>query len=317
MPDKFFKHYELLNKYNPNYSQKESLDKQVLKSDIKKINHVYKIKFQNSESSGFGDFIRGSYFLLEFCEKNNIEFDLHIYDSNIKQFLSYFNEKPEILSSIANNINKFIPTNATFTNKNDVISYEINTLCDNHFIKYLNDSELYSDNIYINTINFPGHNINSKHLEYMKYILEPTDLLKNEVDNLLKYLKLEKHNYTTYHIRLGDEFLENQSKSIQLELINKIINKFRIDANKNYVLLSDSITIKRILKMKYPNILVIQNKSVHTLSNDTNSLKNTLLDFYLMSYSSNIISYSVYDHGSGFSKWCAITYNIPYICYSL
>jgi hypothetical protein len=36
-----------------------------------------------------------------------------------------------------------------------------------------------------------------------------------------------------------------------------------------------------------------------------------------MTYSKYIYSFSVYDHGSGFSKWCATTYNIPYICYSL
>jgi hypothetical protein len=309
--DIFFQRSKIVNKNNQN------LEQQILKSDIQKINHVYKINFQNAESSGFGDFIRGSYFLLEFCEKNNIEIDLHIYDSNIKHFLSYFNKKPTIPVFVANNIHKFIPTNANFTHKNEVIGYEINVTHDNEFIKYLNDCELYNNNVYINTINFPGHNINSKHLEYMKCILEPTEFLKNEVDNLLNYFNLEKHNYTTYHIRLGDEFLENQSKSIQLGLINKIINKLRIDANKNYLLLSDSISIKRILKTKYPNILVLQNKSVHTLNNDANGLKNTLLDFYLMSYSSNIISFSIYDHGSGFSKWCAITYNIPYICYSL
>ena len=48
-----------------------------------------------------------------------------------------------------------------------------------------------------------------------------------------------------------------------------------------------------------------------------NSVKNTLIDFYLMSFSKKFISFSTYPHGSGFSKWCSITYEIPYICYSL
>jgi hypothetical protein len=62
---------------------------------------------------------------------------------------------------------------------------------------------------------------------------------------------------------------------------------------------------------------VTQSNSVHTLENDINSLKNTLIDFYLMSQSKQIISFSVYQHGSGFSKWCAVTYEIPYVCYSI
>ena len=53
-----------------------------------------------------------------------------------------------------------------------------------------------------------------------------------------------------------------------------------------------------------------------SITNDTN-LINTLKEFYIMSFSSHIYSFSVYDHGSGFSKWCSVAYNIPYVCFSL
>ena len=43
-------------------------------------------------------------------------------------------------------------------------------------------------------------------------------------------------------------------------------------------------------------------------------VKNTLLDFYLLSLASAILSYSHYEHGSGFSYWCAKTFDIPYTC---
>jgi len=43
-------------------------------------------------------------------------------------------------------------------------------------------------------------------------------------------------------------------------------------------------------------------------------VKNTMIDFYLLSLSAAIFSYSSYKHGSGFSYWCAQTYNIPYVC---
>ena len=43
-------------------------------------------------------------------------------------------------------------------------------------------------------------------------------------------------------------------------------------------------------------------------------VKNTLIDFYLLSQSKSIFSYSAYQHGSGFSYWCAKTFNIPYVC---
>ena len=43
-------------------------------------------------------------------------------------------------------------------------------------------------------------------------------------------------------------------------------------------------------------------------------VKNTIIDFYLLSLSNSINSYSSYEHGSGFSYWCAKTYDIPYSC---
>jgi hypothetical protein len=39
---------------------------------------------------------------------------------------------------------------------------------------------------------------------------------------------------------------------------------------------------------------------------------NTMIDYYLMSYSNAIISLSTYGHVSGFSKYCAILNNIPF-----
>ena len=41
-------------------------------------------------------------------------------------------------------------------------------------------------------------------------------------------------------------------------------------------------------------------------------VKNTMLDFYLMSHSNYIYAITVYGHGTGFSKWCSVLYNIPY-----
>ena len=44
----------------------------------------------------------------------------------------------------------------------------------------------------------------------------------------------------------------------------------------------------------------------------TDNIKNNMIEFYIMSKSSSILSISLYEHGSGFSKWCAETWNIPY-----
>ena len=59
-------------------------------------------------------------------------------------------------------------------------------------------------------------------------------------------------------------------------------------------------TIKSIKEQTYTNIEIIV-------------VNDTMLDFYIMRNSNKIISISPYTHGSGFSKWCSVIYDVPYI----
>lgn len=309
-------YFKITNSINLDYILKKDESKNNIHKNIKKINNVLKINFKNASSTGFGDFIRGCYFLLEFCELFNIDLDFHIYDNNVKYFLKYFYLKPIVNEKIANNIYKFININSSFTNNNGIISYEIDDNYDD-FINYLNIQPVYASNIFINTVQFPSHFIHQKHVNYMKTILEPTNFFKIEIDNLMNNLGLVKNDFITYHIRLGDVFLENQFELIQNNQLYQIIEKLNID-NNNYLLVSDSLLVKKILTKKYSNFKTIDDEIVHTSqNNNVDKIKNTLLDFYMMSNSKKIISFSIYPHGSGFSKWCATTYDIPYICYAV
>jgi hypothetical protein len=300
-----------------NKSRNNSLNIRKNLKTIKKIHNVYKINFKNAPATGFGDFIRGCYYLLEFSEKYNVTVDFHIYDSTIKNYLKYFYLKPNINEMIANNINKYTDINSNFINNNGVIDYIVDGKTSD-FINYLYSQPVYNNNSFINTINFPLHIINKQHINRMKTILEPTYDFNIEIDNIMYKLGLIKNDYITYHIRLGDNFLENQFELIQNNKLCQIIDKIYVDDNNNYLLISDSVLIKNILTEKYPKLKILHNDIVHiSQNNDADKVKNTLIDFYLMSYSKNIISFSIYMHGSGFSKWCAKTYDIPYICYLL
>ena len=77
--------------------------------------------------------------------------------------------------------------------------------------------------------------------------------------------------------------------------------------------------LSKIILDKYTNtnIKTIFNEITHLgegVVSSLSSIENTIIEFYLISLSNNIYSMSIYEHGSGFSKWCAETYNIPYIC---
>ena len=107
-----------------------------------------------------------------------------------------------------------------------------------------------------------------------------------------------------------------------LAMIQKILNK--LDLNQKYLLISDNIIIKNILSLKYPFIKTHFNRITHTgegephtggeLELETIKLQNTMIDFNMFSHASHVIAFSIYKHGTGFSRWITETYSVPYIC---
>ena len=88
------------------------------------------------------------------------------------------------------------------------------------------------------------------------------------------------------------------------------------NSSKHYLILADNNSIKQYIIEHFPFVKTFFKDITHFgegVSLQKEKVKNTLLDFYLMTYAKKINCYSCYQHGSGFSKWCAITYNIPYI----
>jgi ADP-heptose:LPS heptosyltransferase len=88
--------------------------------------------------------------------------------------------------------------------------------------------------------------------------------------------------------------------------------------NAYFLLIADNKFIKLYLSSKQIHRLyIIFNEIGHLGENaqlDRNQIKNTMLDFYLFAHSSMIYAFSSYDHGTGFSFWCAKTYGVPYSC---
>jgi hypothetical protein len=283
------------------------------------IENVYQEKYNNINASGLGDFIRGSYFLIEFCDKNNISFNINILNHPISQFLEiYQNKQPFII----NNINRFEEINfQPHISNNDIITNIYDSSTNNKFINYLNKQHVFNKKIYTYIISYPSEKIHETHKEYMKQILKPCKQLELIVDNLLLELELVKKQFIIIHIRYGDDFLIKKKSNIEknhLAMIQKILNK--LDLNQKYLLISDNIIIKNILSLKYPFIKTHFNRITHTgegVQVETIKLQNTMIDFNMFSHASRVIAFSIYKHGTGFSRWTTETYSVPYICHFL
>jgi hypothetical protein len=300
-----------------------------------KIVNVYQDKYINSNNynyypTGLGDFIRGSYFIMQYCKEYELTCAINMSNHPISQFLEIYENQSNITFP---NINKFehINYNPEIL-ENRIITTTYDFTINNDFTFYLYNQQKYNNHKFVYVITYPNVFIDDEHKEYMRSIFTPTNQLSVLIETELSRLSLIKKEYIVLHVRYGDDELlkdKDNNKSIsesesyininttsKLKLLNYDLLNLQPNTN-NYLLISDNINLKKSISKYYPFIKMNFNEICHTgegVDIEYNKLQNVLLDFYLISFASQVNSYSVYEHGSGFSKWCAETYSIPYIC---
>ena len=293
------------------------------KRGIKIINNVYQSKYENGKvnSNGLGDFLRGCYFILEFCEKYNFQPKI-IFNNWISKFLLIKTHNLEriqnLLSTISgcknNNFKEFVVEN------NGIIREPLkdtkNIMAD--FVDYVVKSRQYSGNVFLFCNSFPIDEISEKNKAYMRKILEPTNEIKLIINQTLHDLNVTFKEYIVIHIRTGDSYLKEEKNTFTNGYISNLINNIKNDINSenNYLLIADSNDVKKNIQKYFPNFKILMNPITHFGEGvvlEEEKVKNTMIDFYLLSFAKSIFSYSAYKHGSGFSYWCAKTFNIPYV----
>jgi hypothetical protein len=285
---------------------------------VKKLVNVYQYIYANGKSPGLGDFLRGCFCLLQVCKILNIEFDIDLSNHLISKFLL---NVPKVENLEYNYIEYLKIQNRDKTGRSNYqdIIYNINDDYLNTIISILNKSKKEILGIFNHA--FPLCNIH-KPIEYLflREKFRPNEDMQQYIESTLVELTLKKNEYSIIHIRSGDNNMEN-SNIIDLDLLYKI-DKILINnilSEKKYIIISDCNLVKLYFQ-KYPNFFFIVKNICHLGGESFNYLqenayittKNTMLDFYLMSYSNSILSLSVYDHISSFSKYCGIIYNIPF-----
>ena len=282
------------------------------------IENVYQEEYNNNvHATGLGDFIRGSYFLMAFCNNKHIPYRINIQTHPVSQFLEIGeNKQPQLVYKI----NRFeLRNHSPHISENKVITNICDSSIHDSFLRYLSKQHAVDQKIYVYTISYPSTKISEKHKTYMRQILKPSKSMALLVDNTLTDLGLVKKQFTIIHIRYGDDFLIKHNnefiKKSHLEQLQKTFDN--LNSSQTYLLISDNTIIKNTLLLKFPFIKTHFNDITHTgegLYLETHKLQNTMIDFYLFSHATNVIAFSTYKHGTGFSQWATETYSVPYIC---
>jgi len=281
---------------------------------LKKIVNVYKLHYRNGPSPGLGDYLRGCFMLLQISYLLNIEFDLDVSQHPLSK---YIESSVSVKGIDYNAVDKFYGINRKDGKNNyENSATNINSIFLTQIISHLNSQNCETFGLFSNA--FPCFNVYSQlGKEIIKSKLRPTKLMTEYVDATLNQLGLSKKGYGIIHIRAGDNYLVN-GEAMDMLFINKMKNilKHFTFSDRRYIILSDCNIIKKHLKT-VPNFYIYIRKMEHLggealKSTETNGIMNTMLDFFLIEHSNAVLSLSVYDHVSGFSKYASIINNIPF-----
>ena len=258
----------------------------------------------NSLPPGLADFLRGTIALYNFSKKYN--YDLLIDDSH--PLFQYLEPHTQLISN-----NPFSETIEIIPPQSyDEIYFKVEQLFQKKESFCILTNSFYTfENGHL--VNFGP--ITDECRSFLQEILTPSIAIEMNMQhifgNIFKFDK--KEGYKTIHLRCGDSFLHDNiyDNNLYEMYYHKINNLLTQHPNEKYVLLSDSTAIATKLKQDIPALYYWNNSKTHlgSLNNsNSSSILDTLIDFFIMSQSNEIISYPP----SGFSIVCSLIYNIRY-----
>jgi hypothetical protein len=295
----------------------EAILQQYNNTTLKKITNIYQLNYTNSAAPGIGDYIRGCFTLLQIinsinlCCGKNLKFEMDLRNHPISKYI-VINNKDDTIKydelKIYHNIN-LVKTNLDTIHKNSV-----QFLTD--FVDFANKMPPSIEHFHTFCCSYE---IFDKFTTYEKDIIKsnliPNYEMKAYIDEAMDTLKISKKNYSVIHIRCPDEvsFPVLDLNTEYLKKLDEEVQKNTV-SNKPYLLLTNNNKIKTYLK-KNQNLTMMFNEICHIGVGSTQSdqsVKDTLLDFYLLAYSNEITAFSHYIHGTGFSQECSKLYDVPF-----
>lgn len=142
---------------------------------------------------------------------------------------------------------------------------------------------------------------------FIKQILTPNE----EYQKFIHY-KISKIPYPTFniiHYRVNDNEFLNISQEI---VYNNHLHHLEKCKEYNDVLITDTKKLKHYFYLNDPSLFMFDTKICHLgLSNDIDEIRDTLFEFFLLTYASKIKTYCKIHEISGFVSWSSRIYDVP------
>jgi hypothetical protein len=284
--------------------------------NVKKIINVFQPYYKHTKGPGLGDFMRGCYFLYQYCKIANKECEINLKYHLISNMLE--NEYSDISSTNQHSIELCYEINfhTDIYDKHDVSPYMSSIQSIHSYLSkcHIDDQQT----MYVYFSSYPLFIIDDDTRLFIKKSFTPSHMINNMVSSMLEEKQLEYHTYHIIHIRCGDSYLINNNTP-QSQCISSIVSTIKnyMNSRNKYLLIADSNILKETILSYLPELIIYDYVIAHTgegVDQQIDGIIGTMIDYIFLSKSLSIFSISTYEHGSGFSKWCAETYAIPYRC---
>lgn len=259
----------------------------------------------NPQPPGFADFLRGTIALYNFSKKYDYKLFL---DSDHPLFKFLKENKNIVYNNPFSETEEFLPP----------LSY-------NDIFNKLNNIFNTGRSFSVMTNSF--YNLQGERLEnfgpisedcsnYIRDILCPSIEVETKLNDIFStvYKINMNDSFKVIHLRFGDDYINNNIYNDELYKLyyDRIYSFVNQNKNEKYVLISDSSKMANNLKKDIQELFYWDNSKIHLgdLKNiETSNILDTIVDFFIMSKSNEIISIG---SGSGFSCINSIIYNIKY-----
>lgn len=229
---------------------------------------------------GIGDYIKFFLYALSLCMKHEMKIKLKINNTPIEQYIKLKHNFMYITEEELNSGRILNVTSQNFKN-----ARQFNIVRPQLFYMSFTEESI--------------NNINANDIFYF------SEEITNNVKNIIQ-LK-EKENYISFHIRLGDKFLETDKSFVYINNLEdtrifseeKLFNFLEKNKNNKVLLFCDNKKYKKNLCVKYDFITITEADVAHSDFKNTSEkqLIDTITEFYILCNSSLIYAVS----HSGFS----------------
>lgn len=265
--------------------------------------HVYlKNCRTNPQPPGLADFLRGTIALYKYAQEFN--FKLYVdYDSNpVFKYLAYNGNY--IRDHEDSMVYELIPSQHFPTY--EMIDGALNELFRRKKSFTVVTNSFYTKGVEGRMDNFGP--ITEDCRKFMRSLLVPTAELKAAIDVVYSTIGLvDGTGYDVIHLRFGDRFLNGGAfDPVALGVtVEKIRALMAANPGRRYLMLTDSGPMGAAIKRELPALFYWENKKIHLgdLRNDVTGVKDTLIDFFLMSGGDVL-----YSRSSGFGIICSMLY---------